>query len=168
MEERGTQPDASLERDPVRGGASAPCSQPQTSVDQGTHQPSQTRSGGLPMYGDLLARVDDVIEFKALGKESMSAIGHTILNELRPILNAQGITFDVEEEAMDEVVRRVLRQGQGVPGLRGAVRSCILSPIVNAALSQRSEVEQGFVRVSVHMKGGQEISISARSIACSE
>jgi ATP-dependent Clp protease ATP-binding subunit ClpA len=154
-----TQPASSTNNEP-RAAAASSSSQTYTSADQASH----ARVGGLSMYGDLLARVDDIIEFKGLQKESMIEIAHNILNEVRPILDTQGITFMVEEEAMDEVVQRVVEQGQGVPGLRGAIRSCILSPLVEAALNTQREEGQGVVNVLIQMnQGTRKISISTTS-----
>jgi ATP-dependent Clp protease ATP-binding subunit ClpA len=154
-----TQPASPTNNEP-RAAAALSSSQTYTSADQASH----ARVGRLSMYADLLARVDDIIEFKGLLKESMTEIAHNILNEVRPILDTQGITFMVEEEAMDEVVQRVVEQGQGVPGLRGAMRSRLLSPLVEAALITQREKGQGLVNVLIQMnQGTREISISATS-----
>jgi len=154
-----TQPASPTNNEP-RAAAALSSSQTYTSADQASH----ARVGRLSMYADLLARVDDIIEFKGLLKESMTEIAHNILNEVRPILETQGINFMVEEEAMDEVVQRVVEQGQGVPGLRGAMRSRLLSPLVEAALITQREKGQGLVNVLIQMnQGTREISISATS-----
>ena len=110
------------------------------------------RELGKVFRPEFLNRVDEVIVFHALGDEELRQIADLLLNRVRRLAAAQGITLEISEA----VKRRIAHEGSdsnfGARPLRRAIQKLVETPISREIIS--GEFGAGnIVRVDVDPNG---------------
>ncbi|MBV9215327.1 MAG: ATP-dependent chaperone ClpB [Acidobacteria bacterium] len=78
---------------------------------------------------EFLNRIDDIVVFKQLGKEQISAIIDVQLAKLRKTLEERGITLELDDSARDLVVQEGYDPVYGARPLKRAIQSLIQNPL---------------------------------------
>jgi ATP-dependent Clp protease ATP-binding subunit ClpA len=93
------------------------------------------RELGKVFRPEFLNRVDEVIVFHALGDEELRQIADLLLNRVRRLAAAQGITLEISEA----VKRRIAHEGSdsnfGARPLRRAIQKLVETPISREIIS---------------------------------
>jgi ATP-dependent Clp protease ATP-binding subunit ClpB len=84
---------------------------------------------------EFINRVDDIVVFHALGEEQVRAIANIQMDILRKRLNEQGITLDINSEALDMVGRAGFDPVYGARPLKRSIQDLIENPLADAILS---------------------------------
>ena len=90
---------------------------------------------------EFLNRIDEVIIFKSLSKESLKKIIDILLEDLRERLKDRKIEFDLTEDTKDFLVERGYDEDYGARPLRRVIRKYIEEPLSEAIL--RGEIKDG-------------------------
>ena len=71
---------------------------------------------------EFLNRIDDIITFHKLGKDDIGSIAEILLTGLRKRLKAMGITLDITDEAMDNLLEEGYDSGYGARPLKRVIQ----------------------------------------------
>ncbi|MCP3741838.1 AAA family ATPase [Rossellomorea sp. BNER] len=83
---------------------------------------------------EFLNRLDNIIEFNSLSKESLLSIVELLINELKDTLNEQGITLSVNQEVKDKIVELGYHLEYGARPLRRVIQEKIEDSIADILL----------------------------------
>ncbi len=99
---------------------------------------------------EFLNRIDEVIIFRSLSKESLKKIIDILLNDLRSRLKDRKIGFELTEDAKEFLVEKGYDEEYGARPLRRVIRKYIEEPLSEAIL--RGEIKEG-MRVIAGVEG---------------
>ncbi len=95
---------------------------------------------------EFLGRVDEIVVFDPLSKESFAKIAALMLDELKEPLADKGLTFDYEEAALAVIAEKAYGKKGGARDLRKVIRQEVEDPLCTMLVEQ--EVPPTVVRVS--------------------
>ena len=84
---------------------------------------------------ELLNRLDEIIPFHPLSKESLTKIAARMLDEVKALSHQIGITLNYSPSIAEVIVERGYKQGLGARPIRRAVTNLIETPLSNEILS---------------------------------
>ncbi len=90
---------------------------------------------------EFLNRIDEVIIFRSLSRESLKKIIDILLNDLRTRLKDRKIGFDLTDEVRDFLVEKGYDEEYGARPLRRVIRKYIEEPLSEAIL--RGKIKEG-------------------------
>jgi ATP-dependent Clp protease ATP-binding subunit ClpB len=97
---------------------------------------------------EFLNRIDDIVVFKQLGRESIAQIIDVQLERLRRTLNERGIQIVLDDSAKELLVREGYDPTYGARPLKRAIQSLIQNPLAVKLLN--GEIASGqTIRVSM-------------------
>jgi len=100
---------------------------------------------------EFLGRVDEIVVFDPLSKESFAKIAALMLDELKEPLADKGIHFDYEDAALAVIAEKAYGKKGGARDLRKVIRQDVEDPLCTMLVEQ--EVPPTVVRVSVENGG---------------
>jgi ATP-dependent Clp protease ATP-binding subunit ClpB len=103
------------------------------------HPQQQQSRSTTPLFNhEILATADAVVDFKPLEPHNLEIIARNVVDEASLALLEQGVKLEVSDKALAVAVAQALSgsSAAGAISLGPAVRSLILAPAVDAALTQ--------------------------------
>ncbi len=113
---------------------------------------------------EFLNRIDEVIIFRSLSKESLKKIVDILLEDLKKRLKDRKMSFSLTERAKDFLVERGYDEEYGARPLRRVIRKYIEEPLSEAIL--RGELKEG-ASVVADVRGDSIVFEKAKSIEAS-
>jgi ATP-dependent Clp protease ATP-binding subunit ClpC len=104
---------------------------------------------------EFLARVDEIVVFRALDAEDFGRIAALMLDELVPILADKGIKFAYTEEVTDYIAQKAHGQKSGARDIRKLIRKEVEDPLSLLLLSHpeappaliKAVMEEGAIKI---------------------
>jgi len=99
---------------------------------------------------EFLNRIDEIVIFTSLGREEMKLIAEKLLNNLRKLLDEQGVKLNIDAKAMDYLVTKGFSEEYGARPLRRLIQKELENPLSSMLISEQIH---GGDSVSVTVKG---------------
>ena len=104
---------------------------------------------------ELLNRIDEILVFRALDREALSAIARRMLEETAKRAAALGVTLEITDESVEQLAREAEDPANGARPLRRAIRQKVEDVIARQVLE--GEVASGGTLRLTAAAGGVEV-----------
>ena len=78
---------------------------------------------------EFLARIDEIVVFRPLGKEDFEKIAALMLDEIKPVLLEKGVRFDYTPEVLSTIAQEAFGHKSGARDIRRCIRKSVEDPI---------------------------------------
>jgi ATP-dependent Clp protease ATP-binding subunit ClpC len=115
---------------------------------------------------EFLNRLDDVIIFDSLGRESIHEIIDLMLKKLFVRINGLGYEIEVTEKAKDFLAEKGYDQQYGARPLNRAIQKYVEDPLAEEIL--KGDLKEGDTMLVDHLENGEELTFKKKEIEALE